>query len=279
MTSIRSKLKNFTLFDKLLIALGIVGVIFLAYIFFRKSAHLTVTIKVGSDNVLYESNGIQSWFSQLFYTGMTEKDGLGTTRAQVLKVYSYDTSPTRRAVYLTTKLKVVYNRASDQYTYKGYPVLVGSTLRLYLDRMLVDGLITHVEGMRDPRERKTLIVKTQVREETSVFPETAGTKDYIANALLVGDEIKDGQGNTIIKILDKQVEDAKKTVTTSDGRILLQSDPVKKDVYLTLQIEAIKMNNKYFLFDDVPIQIGIGVPFESTFVSVWPDVMSITIVK
>lgn len=279
MIPIRSKLKNLTFFDKLLIAFGIVGVIFFAYIFFRKSAYLTVTIKVGTDNVLYESNGIQSWFSQLFYTGMTEKDGLGTTRAQVLKVYSYDTSPTRMAVYLTTKIKVVYNRSSDQYTYKGYPVLVGSTLRLYLDRMLVDGLITHIEGIKDPREKKTLIVETQVREETSVFPETAGTKDYIANALQAGDEIKDGQGNTIIKVLDKRVENAKKVVTTSDGRILLQYDPVKKDVYLTLQIEAIKMNNKYFVFDDIPIRIGIGIPLESTLVSVWPDVMSIKVVK
>lgn len=277
MIPIHSKLKNLTFFDKLLIALGILGVIFFAYIFFRKSAYLTVTIKVGTDNVLYESAGIQTWFGQLFYVGMTEKDGLGTTRAQVLKVYSYDTSPSRKAVYLTTKIKAMYNRASDQYTYKGYPVLVGSTLRLYLDRMLVDGLVTHIEGMKDPRERKTLIVEAQVREETPVFPETAGTKEYIAKALRIGDEIKDGQGHTIIKILDKRVENAKKTVTTSDGRVLLQSDPVKKDVYLTLQIEAIKMNNRYFVFDDVPIIIGTGIPFESALVSVWPVVMDITI--
>lgn len=273
--NIRSRLQRLTFFDKLIIAVAVLGIVFFVYIFFRKTTYLTVTIKVGQDSVTYQNPGVKAWFGQLFSIGMTEKDGLGSTRAEVLKIYSFDSEPQYKAVYLTTKLKVVYNRASNQYTYKGYPVLVGSTLRLYLDRLLVDGMVTNVEGMRDPRRSVKLLVKAQLREETPVFPETSGTKAYVADALHMGDEVKDDQGNVVIKIIDKTTENAKKIVS-DNGRLLALPDPLKKDVYLTLQIDATVTNGKYYVFDDIPVLIGWGIPIHTSFVSVWPEATEIT---
>lgn len=276
--SIRSRLQKLTLFDKLVIAVAVIGILFFAYIFFRKSTYLTVTIKVGQDSVVYRFPGVDVWFGQLFSVGMKEKDGLGTTRADVLHVLSFDKSPEKKAVYLTTKLKVVYNRSSNQYTYKGYPVLVGSILRLYLDQVLVDGMITYIEGVKDPRQSTKLFVKTQLREETPVFPETSGTRAYLADALHVGDEIKDDQGNIVIKIIDKTAENAKKVVA-DNGHLVVLPDPLRKDVYLTLQINATVVNGKYYVFDDVPVLIGWGIPIQTPFVAVWPEATEIKEIK
>lgn len=273
MKKFKDKIKNLSLFDILLISSIILGATIFAYIFFRKASYIKITIKVSEDSIVYGPNlGTRTWFSQMFYQGMKEKDGLGGITAEVTEIRSYDTSPTHKDIYLFFKLKTVYNRASNQYTYKGKPVLVGSTIRLYLERLLVDGLVTYVEGIKDPRENKTLIVEAQVREETPVFSETAGVREYIATAIQAGDEIRDNQGNTIVKILEKRVEDAKKTVVTADGRVLLGTDPMRKDIYLKLQIQAIKIQDRYFLFDDVPLLIGVGVPINSPNYSIYPEI-------
>lgn len=276
MKNIINKIKNLTVFDKILIGSIVIAVIFFAYTFFRKSTYITITVKVGEDSVSWERSS-RAWFSQLFYEGMKEKDGLGRVNAEVLGVRSYDTTYSRKAVYLTTKLKVVYSRSSNQYNYKGLAVLIGAPVKMYLDKMFVEGLVIHIEGVKDPREKQTLIVEAQIREENSTYLETSGTKEYIADALKAGEEIKDDQGNTVIKILKKKVESAKKVVTTSDGRVVIKTDPLKKDVYLTLQVEAFELHNRYFIFDDVPILIGDGIPINSPFITVWPVVTKIAV--
>lgn len=280
MKNIKDRLAKLTLADAAAILVVIAIITALAYLFFRKSTLVTVTIKANEDSVAFNSwdvgnKGTRSWFAQMFYPGMKEKDGLGKATAEVLSLRSYDTSPARKAVYLNVRLRTVYNRASNQNYYKGKAVLVGSTIKLYLDSLQVDGLITYVEGIKDPRQKIILILETQVRDETPVYPETSGTKPYIADALSEGQEIKDDQGNTIIKILKKRVEDAQRVVTTSDGRVFIQTNPLRKDVFFTLEVSANQIANRYYIFDDVPVLIGIGIPVNTTTISMWPEVTKI----
>lgn len=272
---LKGKIAGFTFTDLAWFGVGVAILIFLAFLFFRKPSTLIATIKVNEDNIAWWNMGTRSWFAQMFYPGMKEKDGLGKATAEVLSIKSYDTSPARKAAYLTVRLNTVYNRASNQYTYRGKPILIGSNLKLYLDNLQVEGLITAVEGAKDPRQKVVLLVESQIRDETPVYPETSGTKPYIADALSEGQEIKDDQGNTIIKILKKRVEDAQRVVTTSDGRVVIQTNPLRKDVFLTLQVRANRVANRYYIFDDVPILIGIGIPINTATISVWPEVTKI----
>src|SRR3989344_8740241 len=126
MEKVIKRFKNLTLFDKTIIILAVIGALSLLYIFFRKSEFITVTIKVGEEDVRslpwMVDSGSRTWFKELFYEGMKEKDGLGRVNAEVLEVYSYDTAPSRSDIYLTIKLKTVYSRATNQFTYKGISV-------------------------------------------------------------------------------------------------------------------------------------------------------------
>lgn len=279
MEKIKNRLSRLTLFDRVFIFLILVAISVFAYIFFRKSTYVITVIKVGEETIQYQpwnrGAGTRAWFSNMFYKGLKEEDGLGRIMAEVVDIRSFDTDPNLKDVYLKTRLRVVYNRASDQYTFKGRPVLAGSTIKLNLDELLVDGLITYVEGAKDPREKVKLFVETQLREETSTYLETSGTREYIADALSVGDEIKDDQGNIIVKILGKRVENAKRSAITSDGRIVVGTNPLRKDVYFTLDVNAIKIQNRYYLFDDVPILVGREIPLNTGAVSIWPEVTKI----
>lgn len=277
------RLKSVKTFDWILVGLGLAALLIFAVLFFRKSSYITAVVEVGQNSIYYDqwlsgspfwndTSGTKNWFAETFRKGQAEKDGLGKTKAIVLDVYSYDKTPTRKTIYLTVKLNVIYSRSSNTYTYKGVPVLVGSPIKLNLDRVAVSGLVTSVEGFPTSTERKNIVVEAQIREENQTFLETAGTKKFLADAINIGDEVKDNNGLTLIKIVDKKVLPATKTVTTSTGRVLETSDPSRKDVYLTLNIYAQKVGDRYFLLKDVPILIDQIIPINTQTVSVFPVV-------
>lgn len=276
--------KRIKTFDWLLIGVSVLAVLVFAFIFFRKSSNITVTVKVGDESVFYPSwsgwedtAGTKTWFASLFHKGQVEKDGLGRVKAEVLNVYSYDSVPNRKTVYLTVKLNVIYNRASNSYTYKGIPVLIGSDIKLVLDRVYAQGVVTDMEGLTGGRVTKKLILETQLREETGVYLETSGTKAYIAEAINVGDEVKDNKGLTLLKVISKRVVPAQKTVTTSDGRVIAQNDPLRKDVYLTLEVSALQIGNEFFFLGDIPILIDRGIPINTSTLCIFPTITKITI--
>lgn len=271
---LKSRLKHLTLLDGLVLFAVLSVILLFTYFFFRTNVYRTITIKVGESNVLWPQSS-RAWFSYLFRPGMKEKDGFGFVTAEVLHVFSYDLDSSMRNLYLSLRVKTTYNRASGQYIYRGKPVLIGSTIKLFLDELLVDGLVTNMEGVQDPREKKILTVETQLREETVIYPETAGARPYIADAVQEGDEYKDSNDNVIIKILKKRTQDSQKSVTTSDGRILIQAYPLRKDVYLTLEVHAIKIHNRFYVYDDMPIVIGAQIPINTSTVSVFPEVTKI----
>lgn len=281
MKRVKEKLRKLTLFDRIIILIAISFVIFFGYAFFRKASYVTVTVKVGEENIYYQAwrseAGSRVWFAELFHKGMKETDGLGRIGAEVVSVYSYNSAINTKAVYLTVNLRAVYNRATNQYTFKGFPLSIGSQVRLNLDNLFVDGLVTHVDGVEDPRKKVKLLVETKIVEESSVYPETSGTSESIANGINVDDQVKDSQGNTIIKIVKKRVENAKRLVTNSSGEFMVRNHPLRYDVYLTLEVEAIDLSGSYFLFDDVPILIGEEIPVFTPFISVLPEVTHITL--
>jgi len=274
-------MRKLLLFDKIVIALLIISLVLFAYIFFRKTSPITVTLKVGETNVLYEpwrmETGTRMWFSQLFTPGMKEQDGLGRSMAEIVSVNAYDTSPDKKAVYVTVKLSTVYSRASNQYTFKGTPLLIGSTVKLNLDRILVEGLITHIEGVTDPRESVTLKVTAQLMQENPIiFPDTYGVPDYLASNLVNGQKITNSIGDPIITLINKTVRPATKVVQTPDGRLISQPHPLLKEVILELEVKSQKIAGQYFLFDDIPISIGEVLPLHFPHQSISPIVTAIS---
>lgn len=270
-------MKNFS-FRKLRLfdIVAFVGVVAAAgifvYFFFRSNSYVSVTVRVGDDNIVYLGPGVKPWIGMLFHTGMTERDGLGNVAARVTDVWTYKKTKTTEIVYLTADILATLNRASGQYNYRGKPVAVGSTLRMYLDGVAVDGLITDVKGVKDPRERKTIIVKAQLRDETPVYPQTGGVHQEIADAIRAGQKQTDNKGNTVVEIMDKQVSDAIQVITTAGGNTVVTTNPLRKDVSLTLELHVTKLNGRYYIFDDIPVLIGSTIPVSARYYFIEPTI-------
>lgn len=273
---LRKRILRLKPLDWLLVGFALICISIFAVIFFRKSSYIVATISVGEDSAVYglwvNDVGPKYWFSNSFYKGQTEKNGLGNIQAKILDVYLYDVTSTHAKVYLNTQLRVIYNKASDTYTYNGMPVLIGSTIKLNFKDVYAEGLITDIEGANNNIQKQTVTVEAQIREENPVYMGTSGTKTYIANAVNVGDTVKDNNGNVLIEILSKRVEPAAATTSTSDGRIVKTINPLRNDVYLTIRIHTSKIGDKYFFLGDIPILIDQGFPVNLPNITFFPTV-------
>jgi len=272
---LQNKLKNLGLFDFLIIIFVIFLAVGVGVFFFRGTRYIETTVKITEDSILYVRNNPQAWFVYLFKEGMRERDGLGRTSVEIGKVKFYDSGEAKKAVYLNLKLKANYNKRSQNYTYKGKPLLVGNPIKVELEGIIAEGLVTAIEGIPDTRKEVEIVVKSQVVDYNLIFPETIGIQPFLANAIRVDDRVKDSNGKEIIRILEKTEEAAKKIVTNDKGEVFLRRDPVKKDVYLTLKLLVKQINDEYYLFDDVQVKIDNRVPIHTSKYSIYPLVTEI----
>ncbi len=269
---LKAKVKTLKVFDWVLIGVALVAVIIFAVIFFRKTTYITATISVGEDSMGYGGwwdTGPKKWLANSFYKGQKEKDGLGRVQAEVLDIFAYDKTPARKSVYLKVKLNTVYNRGTNTYTYKGMPVLVGSLLKLDLENVHAEGYITEMQGFPSLAPKQTITVEAQIREDNPVYSGTSGTKDYVANALQTGDKVYDNNGNPIITVRNVKVVPAEASVPTSDGRLIKTTDPLRKDVFLTLEVVVQKAGNNFYFLNDIPIIIDQQIPINTSKASVF----------
>ena len=273
-------IKKISLVDKILITTALLGMFFFAYVFFRKADYITVTVKVGTDTLIYKEwtdyTGIRPWFADLLHKGLTQKDALGRTTNEIVSVNSYNIRPNAQIVYVKARLRGIVDRASHQYIYNGTPITIGSTLKLDFNNITFEGLVTDINGGADNRQRVKLSVETKLVEENSVYPGASGVSPEVANEIQGVHEIKDADGNIILQITQKHIENANTFAIDSNGKATVQKNPLRKDVYLTLDINALKIGDRYYLFDDVPILIGERIPLNTGKLSIFPKVIKIT---
>ena len=251
----------------------------LFFLLFRTKKELIIVVKTFEDSATWPGQRSTVWFNNIFHPGMKEKDALGKPMAEILSVRKYDNRPDSSTIYLTLRLKAVYSTGTKVYTYKGKNVLVGSTIQLYLDQVFVEALIVNTDGVKDRYPLKKLRVSGRLLENNTVYPDTNGVHQFVADNINLGENVKDSRGKTVLKIIEKRVEDANQIVKTSAGEVLLRKNPLLKDVYLTFDIMAYQIQNRYFFFDDIPILISNQIPIHLKNASFFPTITKIEEIK
>lgn len=247
-------------FDIVVIFIFIFLAISLFFVLFRKQSEIKVVVKVNEESLAYQIGGTPNWFAQFLHVGMKEVDVFARPMAEVKGIKTYYSADQRSVVHLIVALKAVYSLSNHQYTYRGKNVLIGSTIELPLNNLLIKGLIIDIEGSTKTNSKR-IFAQAQIKQLDPAFPQTEGVPSYVAESIQQGDIMKDSLGHPAIKITKKTVEDAKMTVITANGDVLLQKHPMRKDVYLDLEIWAEKIGDRNYLFGDTnfPILINNGI--------------------
>ena len=254
---INGKKVQLKIFDFAIIFIFIFLLISLFFVLFRKQSKINVVVKVNEESMAYQIGGVPNWFAQFLHVGMKEVDVFGKPMAEIKEIKTYYAADQRSVVYLVVSLRAVYSVSNRQHTYKGKKILVGSTIQLPLNNLLVNGLIIDIDGSIKNNLKK-ISAEAKIRTIDPTFPQTEGVPPYIANSIQQGDVMKDSLGRPAIKIVKKTEEDAKMTVVTANGDVILQRQPLRKDVSLDLEIWGEKIGDRYFLFGDMNFPIIVS---------------------
>ena len=264
----------------------------LFFVLFRKQSNISVIVKVNEESLAYANGGVPNWYVQFLHVGMKELDVFGRSTAEIKEIKTYFTSNQKSVVHLTIDLKAVYSLSNRQYMYKGKSVSIGSTIQLPLDNLSIKGMIIDIDGSKK-NNLKRLFVQARIISTDPVFPQTEGVSSYIAEAIKEGDVMKDSLGHPVVKIIKKIEEDAKMTVITANGDVILQKHPMRKDVSLNLEILGEKIGGRYYLFGDTDFPIIVsnsttivnnnsmieGLPFYTNNSLIWLTVTKINVIQ
>lgn len=259
------------------------------FIFKREVVYITARFKVTDEY-------FASWRSPRnenvlgFIVGDTERNELGKVVAEITGIESYKTNPDqqvayesynshpdRQVVYLDIKFQAIYNSRKKVYTVRGKQVAFGETIPFYFSHVKFKGIVVDFPGFSGYKNVKSgaTVVQAQLRDNNRQFSDIYGVPSYLAYAIQPGDTVVDSNNNTLAKVRDVQVRPAKRTVLDSYGNSLLTNDPDLKDVFYTIELSTKIINDKIYMFDYLPVEIGTRIPLFTKTVSVWPTITKI----
>ncbi len=275
MVKIKGFLKKLTVFDWLVVLVVLAGIIFLSTFIFKKENWVKVEVMVSQPEWWWEGELPPYWLADKIKEGDAQYNGLGEKVAEVIKIRVYEFEENRKKTYLVLNLRAEFNEREKKFVFNHQPLVIGKGIDLELGQSGFTGLITWIEGIEDNRIWEDKIVEARVTSWSDVFPETLGVMPWVAEAISVGDKMKDSQGGVIAEVLEKKVRPAEKIVTTQDGKILVGNDPVKKDVFLTLKIKTHKQNGINYFLEDEKVKINSAISLQLNKIDVLPVITKI----
>jgi hypothetical protein len=241
----------------ILVAAG--GLLFLITSSIQQTKWITIEFKVNV-NFPYAGNGEPPyWIAEKIRQGDAQYDNVGQKNLIVLDVKSWGFQSQETWVRVSVKTK--YKSNQNKYTYQYQPLEIGRPIDITVNGTNVRGIVTFIQGFSDTRTTYDITVKARILDNYSPYSAaTLGVDPWVANAINKGQVIRDASEKPVAEILDKEVRPAERIVTTSDGRILVGQDPLKKDVFLTIKLKTIQQNGTYLFLEDKPVKIGWNIP-------------------
>lgn len=271
-------LLNGPIFDRLFLGFFVfLGITFFLF-FFQSTNYIKVNVRITDRDVIYAIYNPPAWYAYLLKKGLQEKNYLGQIMAEIENVNFYDALgetnvvPAKKTVYLTVKLKSKLNKKTGKYNYKGTELVSGEVLRINFGSVLVNGLITDVEGQKDNYPVVYAKVKFRVKNNNPLFLNTTGIDQYVSDALFIGNRVINSQGDIQAEIIDKLVQAAEVSTVDYQGVSRNSLHPRKKDVYLTLKIKLNKIGNELFYFNDYILKVDSYLPLTFPNVTIYAAV-------
>lgn len=179
-----------------------------------------------------------------------------------IKKYAIDN---RLMGIVKAKIKIKENILTHSYSFKQTKVEIGKTIGVSPKYNSIIGQIIAIDGINKFSNPEYVVVTAKlydIRQEES------------AN-ILVGDTVRDTDGNVIVEILDKKESPALKSAVNWQGDLLKKYDPVKKDIELTFRVEVRKEGDLFYYQYYQVIKRGIAVRLELENNTIEPYIVNI----
>jgi hypothetical protein len=240
-------------FDIAILALIIITIGSLLWIrISRKTNWVTVRMVISNDEWWWEGSPPQWWYTENLTSGLTAKNSIGETIAEITTVENFDVGAYRRRAYLDIKLKGSYDGQRGIYVFNYQPIQVGKPLELTFGKQNVRGIITYINNGPQVYIPRTIMVKL-----TAVSPE-------VANSFKQGLEMKDSEGRILATIQNVSITPSQATEVVQLGEKTQKkfSGHLYKDVVARIQIQTFESGGVSYFVDRAAIKIGETISFQ-----------------
>lgn len=228
-----------------------VGIVFFLF-FYRRAEYIDIRIKVTDQDVLYQQSEPATWYAHRFFVGDKELDALGRTIAEITRVTTIPLDSRHQAVYVDLKVRALYDSRTKQYSTHGQSLMFGAPMRFYLSGVAFDGFVSEFPGSKEMRKG------SERRARVTVL--IRNLEPAVAAAVSPGNTVTDADGGILARVTDVAVMAAERVTNTYAGDLLLRYDPIYKDVMMAVDVRAVAIGNDLFVFDNMPLKIGLPFP-------------------
>lgn len=238
---------------------------------FQKKTYITTDLYISGGEWWWVTADTPYWLSNPVVQGAAEYDITGKKIVEILRVEKFD-QQNRKLMIVRARLLVTRNLRTKKYRFKQTPLEIGATIAISPGNIEMYANVMGIDGVQDlsPQETETIVTRWY-----NVFP-------WQADAIHIGDSMKDGAGNEVARVINKEVVIAEKTTVIENNQfvygvppkqtgqlVLLRSDPLRRDVTLTLELKVRRVDNqKYFgVLQNVKIGEAIYISLPDIFIN------------
>jgi hypothetical protein len=244
----------------------ILGVAF--FFFLRQSKYVDVVVAVSdSDNInLWFKPPV--WYLENVKPGMEQKDLLGRRLVYVKDTNTYSVNSQNKVFYATLSLMAVYNKRSNEYSYEGIPLLIGSYQTFRVNGIKITGVLHSVGDVGLGGTKKRIIVtgylkNTEDKDRLAAETMSDGVETYISKNFVEGLTIKNNKGNVVFKVDRVNKMPATRRFINGD-RLIYVNDPERERVELTGEMEVKTYNDVMVFMEDNYVAINSNVWLDFT---------------
>lgn len=248
---IKKIIRKLSIFDFLILGLALSFIIFLGLSIFRQKIWLEIELRLMSEKLLWGFKYPPAWFVESINIGDKEYNFKGEEVAKITDIRTYKTGGEEENVYIKAKIRVTKDVRGEKLRYSNSIVEVGAPLNMHIGNTLISGIVTSIN------KKKRIVGKT-------IQVGGMGKNLWEVDHVNVGDEIKDGQGNTIAKVLEKEVEPTKVVYFYQKPASFLAFSPEEKiyDIYLKLKIKVEVIDNDWYFKGIDKLLIGNSIQLD-----------------
>ena len=261
---IRAIQKRIGLFELLVLIVVIALGMFAQSFLFSKGDTVYVRMRVVDRDIQYIDEGMPlARVANKYEKGLVSKDGLGRVTAEVMNIegfdrkYNSDTFTEKEDIYIVLKLRASYSQRSEGYKYQGMTIATGEWLNVNFGELTAHGFIVDVSREDFGEKRELLTVDTLYQSGNDA---NGDTDQYYAEAIAVGDKVRDAGGNIIAEVTEKRVEPMRVMTVDQYGAVHTAYHTVKKSIFLTLRLFVEKREDEYYYQDSIAVKTGGTLP-------------------
>ncbi len=203
--------------------------------------------------------GVPAWVVENLKPGDVQYDDFGKKNLEILRVKKWGYQ--NKETWVTASVRAKYKSKQNKYTFMYQPLEVGRSINITVNGSNINGIVSTIHGFSDKRTTYDITVKARLIElYTSYSVSTMGIDPWVAQAVKKDEKFEDPAGKVLAKIIDVETRPAERVVTTSDGKTFITDDPIKKDVFITVQLNVIKRGGTYMFLENKPVLIGKPIP-------------------